>query len=120
MRTKRFVVEEVFLPGEVSGEVAGTLEYHENEGFVDVEMITIDVMIFVANLSGDMIDLAASDRQLLIEVVREVIEADIEREGGVCPGQVVNGPLRVSARVATDKFIGVALPPEIIHELTPS
>jgi hypothetical protein len=120
MRSKRFFIEEVFLPGEVSGEATGTFTYHEGEGYVDIETIWLESMFFVANLSGDIIVLAKSDCQLLAEIVREVIEADIENEGGVCPGQVVNGPLLASARNATDRFIGSPLPEHVVHELTGS
>lgn len=111
VQSQSFLIEEIFLAGEVSGEASGTFTYSDDGHSIYIEKVVVESTAFVANHSGDIVSLAPSDEKAVHEICEELITKAVEAEGEVY------GKLVLSADSATAKNIGAKLSDETESEL---
>lgn len=96
-----FLIEEIFLPGEASGEARGRVVLYEQEGVVTVDGVEVDAVEFVDNRSGDLVPLTASDHGKVRSIVEQVITAKAD----FTANRIV-----LSAANETAKYLGQPVP----------
>ena len=99
MATQRFAVTELFMPGSVSGEVLGVIEFSQRDETINE--VSVDGFNFVDNCSGDSVTLVPDDEQRAADIATDLVMAKFDPAASDAEGRV-----EYSAADATADNIG--------------